>query len=235
MQNMDKKLPQWIDPKDPKQWAWAVSYLAKKSLLAMPPENRDEGSIQGWEDILRGLNSPTNPDSIKTLERMKRAWEQRQRRQKLKLHGRISFCFEMDKEVKGHLQRLKKASKIPVSDIVQGLITREHEILQGLRKQIKGLKNSLKNSGTGAEITVLRRTKSRLEKKAELEWERIEALTRQLCEAEICLEAHGLSRTSLTTNQEISVSAKTAQLLASYRAHIRSEISEFKARESRLK
>jgi len=109
------------------------------------------------------------------------------------------------------------------------------EVLQGLRKQIKGLRVSLKNSGTGAEVTSLRRTRSRLAKEVELEWERIESLTRQLCEAEICLEAHGLSRASLTTNQEISVSSRTSQLLASYRAHIKSEISEFKARESKLK
>jgi len=194
--------------------------------------------VQEWKEALGGLGWPTSPDSIQALDRMKRAWGQRVWRKKQKRKGLTYHTFALNKDAKDALKNLKTELKLPTDDLVRKLIIGANEPLE---ERLRELKEARANVGNPSQMAFLRRDQKKLQhesdglkKELQIQWERIESLTRLRCEDQIRLKAHGLENVPLSTDQELEAKTTTSGLLESYKEHIKARVSELKALGSKL-
>ncbi|NAX45448.1 hypothetical protein CAG70_00285, partial [Photobacterium halotolerans] len=129
----DKRVLNWLDKNNPKQWQWAWEYILNfdKNLISFiwPPtsDNEIKSAIVSIFDMFDILHD--NPDR-KTLliGNMKRAWSQKKFRDKNE--GKKAYSISMTEKTKQKLDSLAEHKGMKINETIEILIKNEFEKLK---------------------------------------------------------------------------------------------------------
>jgi hypothetical protein len=189
----------WLDSNNSKQQEWAHGYLQEKGLIAEERESSTPDELLKIGETLE--DSEQKPDGLKTIKRMRNAWQQAKFRAPEK--DRKACTFKLKTKVKKDLAALAKKNNTNETDMLSKLIA------DGLTANTK-LSEKLKNANEAIRETKERHAEElkKLKRAAEnAKWHSndlmgfLEVSVELLCRDEVLLQGTTISTSDIPEGQ----------------------------------
>lgn len=213
----------WLDSNNSKQQEWAHGYLQEKGLIA---EERESSTHDELLKIGETLEDPEQkPDGLKTIKRMRNAWQQAKFRAPEK--ERKACTFKLKTKVKNDLAALARKNNTNATDMLSKLIS------DGLTANTK-LSEKLKNANEAIRETKeqhakeLRKLKSAAES---AEWRRndlmdfLEISVELLCRNEVLLQGAAIPTSIITEDQRSEIEKLRKQTMKDTKSALAGQVN----------
>lgn len=213
----------WLDSNNSTQQEWAHSYLQEKGLIV---EERPSSTLDQLRQIGETLEAPEQqPDGLKTIKRMRNAWQQAKFRAPEK--DRKACTFKLKTKVKKDLAVLAKKNNTNETDMLSKLIA------DGVMANTT-LSEKLKNANEAIRETKERHAEElkRLKRAAEnAEWHRndlmdfLEVSVELLCRDEVLLQGASISTNDITEGQQREIEKLRKQTMKETRSALAGQMN----------
>lgn len=210
----------WIDETNPTQTKWAINYLVKRQLIAVPSRRLGDPGLLHWAEEYLNHQSGLNDENLTTLRSdMMNAWRSHSRRKEDRL---VAINLRVEKEVRDDFRKLayQKGMTQPklISDLVRRSSRLESDAQQALKEKKQELENKRHQLPNTRQMARKDREIKQLKGEIDLLWRRISRLSHELCEAEALQDLNIPDSGDLPPEQQEQVDQRAKKLAAALMA-----------------
>ena len=210
----------WIDETNPTQTKWAINYLVKRQLIAVPSRRLGDPGLLHWAEECLNHQSGLNDENLTTLRSdMMNAWRSHSRRKKDRL---VAINLRVEKDIRDAFRTLayQKGMTQPklISDLVRRSSRLESDAQQALKEKKQELENKRHQLSKTRQMARKNQEIKQLKEEIDLLWRRISRLAHELCEAEAIQNLNIPDSGDLPPEQQELVEQRAKRLAAALMA-----------------